>query len=81
MRATCLAAAKMIVLARREAPRPRRRSLQMRAAHRVKFKPKAKSAPKPKVKRERTPELREYFRNYGRLWRARKKAEADAIGT
>jgi hypothetical protein len=53
----------------------------MRAAHRVKFKPKAKSAPKPKVKRERTPELREYFRNYGRLWRARKKAEADAIGT
>ena len=46
-----------------------------------KFKPKAKSAPKPKVKKERTPELREYFRNYGRLWRARKKAEADAIGT
>ena len=39
---------------------------------------KAKSEPKPKVKakKERTPELRAYFREYGRMWRAKKKAEA-----
>jgi hypothetical protein len=39
---------------------------------------KVKTAPKPKVKKERTPELREYFRNYGRMWRAKKKAEGIA---
>lgn len=39
---------------------------------------KAASLPKSRAKKERTPELREYFRNYGRAWRARKKAEAQA---
>jgi hypothetical protein len=37
---------------------------------------KAKSAPKPKVKRERTDATREYFREYQRQRRARVKADA-----
>jgi hypothetical protein len=50
-----------------------------RAVHKTKRIVKPKAAPKPKVKKERTPELKEYYRNYGRVWRAQKKAEmADA---
>jgi hypothetical protein len=41
-------------------------------------KVKAKPAPKPKAKRERTDATRAYFREYGRMWRARKKAETHA---
>jgi hypothetical protein len=51
----------------------------VRAVHKTKRIVKPKAAPKPKVKKERTPELKEYYRNYGRMWRARRKAEmADA---
>ena len=51
----------------------------VRAVHKTKRIVKPKAPPKPKAKKERTPELKEYFRNYGRTWRARKKAEmADA---
>ena len=48
----------------------------VRAVHKAKRMVKAKPAPKPKVQKERTPELKEYYRNYGRVWRARKRAGA-----
>ena len=53
----------------------------MRVTRRIKFKPRPKSAPKPKGKKERTPELRAYFREYGRKWRARKKEAQAALST
>ena len=50
----------------------------VRAVHKTKRIVKPKAAPKPKVKKERTPELREYFREYQRKLRAKRKAEAFA---
>jgi hypothetical protein len=48
----------------------------VRAVHKQKRLSKPKSPPKPKLKRERTPELREYYREYQRKLRAKQKAEA-----
>jgi hypothetical protein len=46
-----------------------------RLSRRLKFNFGAKSAPRPKPKRESTPQTKDYFRTYMREWRARRKAD------